>query len=59
MTRLNDVIEALERCTRKTGQCVGCTYRENCGTGDCKQMERDALYWLKRMRDRLEGERHG
>ena len=55
MHDLNDVITALEKCTRKIGTCVGCIFRENCSTGDCKQIDRESLYWLKRMRDRLEG----
>ena len=57
--RLDEVITALEKCTRKSDSCIGCVFRENCATGDAKQAEREALYWLKQMRDRLENLKNG
>ena len=59
MNSLEEVITALEKCTNKNGSCTGCIFRRNCSTGDCKQLERESLVWLKRMRDRLEGKKDG
>ena len=47
MHTLDEVIAAMKRCVGKNFPCDGCIYENNCSIGDTKQMEREALYWLR------------
>ena len=47
MKSLEDVIRAYEKCQDDNCNCVGCTYADEQGNSNCKELGNDTLYYLR------------